>query len=38
MNELMKKSTEEMQAKILEILKSNNNFFQIFYYINERLK
>ena len=38
MNELMKKSTEEMQAKVLEILKSNNNFFQIFYYINERLK
>jgi len=27
MNELMKKSTEEMQAKVLEILKSNNNFF-----------
>jgi len=37
MNELMKKSTEETQLTVLNILKDNNNFFQIFYYINERL-
>ena len=34
----MTKSSEQQQQKLLDILQYNKNFFQVFYYIKERLR
>jgi len=38
LNSIMINSTEENQRKMLTLLRKNNNFFDVFFYVKERLR